>query len=175
MYDLCKNNQRVAKLQLTKVAHRLGEPILGILDFGEASVSTYKVSIFLESQEIVDPSISLRQTQHIARVSRKCHSEFHTFCLNNHSLAFSLPIPTTASPDFQTTGVKLQYHLKFEFITNTSTPYLSINADERHEHYQSQQRVPVSTCDCQIPIKVYGSPNGSDRATYGRPHSFPVH
>ncbi|KAI8344340.1 Rgp1-domain-containing protein [Chlamydoabsidia padenii] len=182
MYDLCKNNQRVAKLQLTKVAHRLGEPILGILNFGEATLSTYKVSIFLESQEIVESSISLRQPQYIARVSRKSHSEFHTFCLNNHTLAFSLPIPTTASPEFQTTGVKLQYHLKFEFITtnqsrpsNTSTSYLSINTDERHHHYQSKQQVQVSTFDCQIPIKVYGSPNGSDRATYGRPHTFPVH
>lgn len=43
MYDLCKNNQRVAKLQLTKMAHRLGESILGVLDFSEATLSTYKV------------------------------------------------------------------------------------------------------------------------------------
>lgn len=51
MYDLCKNNQRVAKLQLTKVAHRLGEPILGILDFGDASVSTCKVKETKESTQ----------------------------------------------------------------------------------------------------------------------------
>ncbi|KAI8084935.1 Rgp1-domain-containing protein [Halteromyces radiatus] len=187
MYDLCKNNQRVAKLQLTKMAHRLGEPVLGILDFSEASLSTYKVSIFLESHEIVESSISLRQPEHIARVSRKCHSEFHTFCLNHRRLAFSLPIPTTASPEFQTTGVKLQYNLKFEFITNnqtrinqnqtsisSSSPYLSINIDERHQHFQAQPQVQVSNFDCHIPIKVYGSPNGSDRAIYGRPHTFPV-
>ncbi|CAO3600805.1 unnamed protein product [Absidia cylindrospora] len=181
MYDLCKNNQRVAKLQLTKMAHRLGEPVLGVLDFGEASLSTYKVSIFLESQEIVESSISQRQPQHIARVSRKCHSEFHTFCLNHRRLAFSLPIPSTASPDFQTTGVKLQYNLKFEFITNnqskassSSLSYLSINVDERHQHFQSQQQVQVSTFDCLIPIKIYGSPSGSDRAIYGRPHTFSV-
>ncbi|KAI8341173.1 Rgp1-domain-containing protein [Chlamydoabsidia padenii] len=185
MYDICKNNQRVAKLQLTKMAHRLGEPILGVLDFGEATLSTYKVSIFLESQELVESSISLRQPQHIARVSRKCHSEFHAFCLNNRRLAFSLPIPSTASPDFQTTGVKLQYNLKFEFITSnqsrstdtsiTSSPsYLSINNDQRHQHFQGLQQVQVSTFDCGIPVKIYGSPSGSDRAVYGRPHTFPV-
>lgn len=44
MYDICKNNQRVAKLHLIKTAHRLGEPVIGVLDFSEAVLSTYKVS-----------------------------------------------------------------------------------------------------------------------------------
>ncbi|CAO3611927.1 unnamed protein product [Cunninghamella blakesleeana] len=186
MYDLCKNNQRVAKLQLTKMAHRLGESILGVLDFSEATLSTYKVSMYLESHEVVETSIALRSPQYLTRVSRKCHSEFHSFCLNNRRLAFSLPIPTTASPEFQTTGVKLQYYLKLEFITNNQLKnnndtdslspisYLSIHVDERHRFFQSQQDVQVSTFDCQIPIKIYGSPNGSDRAVYGRPHTFSV-
>lgn len=43
MYDICKNNQRVAKLHLIKTAHRLGEPVIGVLDFSEAILSTYKV------------------------------------------------------------------------------------------------------------------------------------
>lgn len=47
MYDICKNNQRVAKLHLIKTAHRLGEPVIGVLDFSEAILSTYKVT-FLE-------------------------------------------------------------------------------------------------------------------------------
>lgn len=167
--------------------------------------------MYLESHEVVESSIALRSPQYLTRVSRKCHSEFHSFCLNNRRLAFSLPIPTTASPEFQTTGgknisfififyfitlllihfsffllVKLQYYLKLEFITsnqpknNNDTEslspksYLSINIDERHKFFQSQQDVQVSTFDCQIPIKIYGSPNGSDRAVYGRPHTFSV-
>lgn len=44
MYDICKNNQRVAKLHLIKTAHRLGEPVIGVLDFSEAILSTYKVN-----------------------------------------------------------------------------------------------------------------------------------
>jgi hypothetical protein len=148
----------------------------------------------------VESSISLRQPQHIARVSRKSHSEFHAFCLNHQRLAFSLPIPATVSPDFQTTGgkscrwsdeshplitlyfsiVKLQYNLRFEFITNNlskntdvvvSSPYLPVNIDQRQRHFQAHQQVQVSTFDCNIPVKIYGSPSGSDR---GRPHTFSV-
>ncbi|KAF7728895.1 hypothetical protein EC973_005290 [Apophysomyces ossiformis] len=180
MYDICKNNQRVAQLHLIKTAYRLGEPVMGVLDFEGAALSTFEVSIFLESNEAVEPSIALRQPHQIARISRKCHAEHHSFCLGHRQLAFSLPIPTIASPEFQTTGVKLQYYLKFEFITSTqnesifSPLFLPINVDNRHKHYQSAQQVDVSTFDCQIPIRVYGSPGGADRALYGRPHSFSV-
>ena len=56
--------------------------------------------------------------------------------------------------------------------TNIPASYIPINVDERHRHYQSAQDVNVSTFDCQIPIRVYGSPGGTDRAVYGRPYTF---
>ncbi|KAI7877208.1 Rgp1-domain-containing protein [Lichtheimia hyalospora FSU 10163] len=187
MFDICKNNQRVAQLHLTKTSYRLGEAVLGVLDFEHAVLPTYEVSILLESNEIVESDIALRQPNQIARISRKCYAEHHSFCLSHRRLAFSLPIPTIASPEFQTTGVKLQYYLKFEFIVaqrpkrlSTSTPpkaqppFIPINADDRHKHYQAAQDIDVSTFDCQIPIRVYGSPGGTDRAVYGRPYTFLV-
>ncbi|KAK4516625.1 uncharacterized protein ATC70_011601 [Mucor velutinosus] len=176
MYDICKNNQRVAKLHLIKTAHRLGEPVIGVLDFSEAILSTYKISIFLESCESVEDTISLRTPQHISRVSRKTHSDFHSFCLDNKRLSFSLPIPATASPEFQTTGVSLKYFLKFEFITSIDNqpPFIPIIKDEKHVHHQCLQDIEVSTFDCQIPLTIYGSPGGVDRALYGRPHTFRV-
>lgn len=83
--------------------------------------------------------------------------------------------------------VKLQYYLKFEFIVaqrpkrlSTSSPpkaqpsFIPINVDDRHKHYQAAQDIDVSTFDCQIPIRVYGSPGGTDRAVYGRPYTFLV-
>ncbi|KAI9282755.1 Rgp1-domain-containing protein [Sporodiniella umbellata] len=174
MYDIYKNNQRVAKLHLIKTAHRLGEPIMGILDFNEATLPTYKMSIFLESCEVVQDTIALREQQHIARASRKTHSDYHSFSLGNQRLSFSLPIPATSSPDFQTTCVSLKYYLKFEFITGLDAPFIPINTDERHRHYQCLQDVEVSTFDCEIPITIYGSPGGQDRALFGRPHTFRV-
>ncbi|KAI9497852.1 Rgp1-domain-containing protein [Zychaea mexicana] len=207
MFDICKSNQRVAQLHMTKTAYRLGEAVLGVLDFEHAILPTYEVSILLESNEIIESDIALRPAQQITRISRKCYAEHHSFCLSHRRLAFSLPIPSIASPEFQTTGVKLQYYLKFEFIvtqkpaanpdTTTSTTanhsspsssssnsttatssipasYIPINVDERHRHFQSAQDVDVSTFDCQIPIRVYGSPGGTDRAVYGRPYTFLV-
>lgn len=43
MFDICKNNQRVAHLNLTKTAYRLGEAVMGVLDFEHAIIPTYEV------------------------------------------------------------------------------------------------------------------------------------
>lgn len=108
MFDICKNNQRVAQLHLTKTAYRLGEAVMGILDFEHASTPTFEVTILLESNEVVEPTIAVRQPQQIARISRKCYAEHHSFSLGHQRLAFSLPIPAIASPEFQTTGGKMK-------------------------------------------------------------------
>lgn len=55
MYDLCKNNQRIAKLHLVKTAHRLGEPVVGVLDFSEATLSTFKVLYLKREREKKKP------------------------------------------------------------------------------------------------------------------------
>ncbi|KAI9319707.1 Rgp1-domain-containing protein [Dichotomocladium elegans] len=185
MFDIGKSHMRVAQLHLTKTSYRLGEAVLGVLDFEGAALPTYEVSILLESNEVVESDIALRQPHQIARISRKCYAEHHSFCLSHQRLSFSLPIPTIASPEFQTTGVKLQYYIKLEFIvsqkavqastpaTSTASPsFIPINVDERHRHYQAAQNINVSTFDCQIPIRVYGAPGGTDRAVYGRPYTF---
>lgn len=72
--------------------------------------------------------------------------------------------------------VSLEYFLKFEFITgiDSQPPFIPIITDGKHRHYQGLQDIEVSTFDCQIPLTVYGSPGGVDRALYGRPHTFRV-
>ena len=44
MFDICKNNQRVAQLHMTKTAYRLGEAVQGVLDFEHAVLPTYEVN-----------------------------------------------------------------------------------------------------------------------------------
>ena len=43
MFDICKNNHRVAQLHMTKTAYRLGEAVQGVLDFEHAILPTYEV------------------------------------------------------------------------------------------------------------------------------------
>lgn len=63
-----------------------------------------QVSVTLESSEIVESSIANRPQQQIARMTRKVHGEHHEFCLNARRISFAISIPTSSTPDFQTTG-----------------------------------------------------------------------
>lgn len=89
-----------------KTAHRLGEPVMGVLNFNGSELPTYHINITLESDEEIEPTIALKSQQQNKKVTRKIHSEHHEFCLNSQRVAFSLPVPMMATPDFQTTGGK---------------------------------------------------------------------
>ncbi|CAG8632155.1 8546_t:CDS:2 [Acaulospora morrowiae] len=174
-YDICKNNQCVAQLCLLKTSYRLGDIVIGTLNFAEAVIPTYQVSITLENSETVEPSIANRPQPQIARVTRKVHGEHHEFCLNAQRISFAISIPTNCTPDFATTGVKLQWYLRLEFITGPKDqlPLVSLNVDERHHYHQAIEEVNVETFDCSIPIKVYPTSYESAR-TFPSQHIFRV-
>ncbi|CAJ0641833.1 13995_t:CDS:10 [Entrophospora sp. SA101] len=132
-----------------------------------AVIPSFQVSITLENSEIVESSIAKRPQNQISRQTRKVHGEHHEFCLNSERISFSISIPTHATPDFSTTGVKLQWGIRLEFITGPKghVPLVTLTADERHHYYQAVEDVRVETFDCFIPIKVYPTSYESARTT----------
>jgi hypothetical protein len=65
--------------------------------------------VYLESNEVIDPSIAQRQPSYIARVSKKKHAGHHAFCRNDRRLTFALAVPTSESPEFQTSASKVLF------------------------------------------------------------------
>lgn len=65
------------------------------------------MSVLLESHEVVDTSISQRPASYITKVSRKRHAGHYAFCRNDARTTFSLAVPASESPEFQTTGSKI--------------------------------------------------------------------
>ncbi|CAJ0762493.1 7725_t:CDS:2 [Entrophospora sp. SA101] len=167
--------KRVAQLCLLKTSYRLGDIVTGIVNFNGAVIPSFQVSITLENSEIVESSIAKRPQNQISRQTRKVHGEHHEFCLNSERISFSISIPTHATPDFSTTGVKLQWGIRLEFITGPKghVPLVTLTADERHHYYQAVEDVRVETFDCFIPIKVYPTSYESAR-TFPSHHTFRV-
>ncbi|GAA5795064.1 hypothetical protein HPULCUR_000415 [Helicostylum pulchrum] len=159
-FDICKNNQRVAQLHLLKSLYRLGEPIQGIVDFEGAVLPTFQISISLESHEIVDTSIAQRQPNYIAKVSRKKHAGHYAFCKDNLCTSFSLAVPTSESPEFQTTT---------KFITSEQESF-DLVGDKNHKQSHTPDAIQTSHFDCQILIHIFGSSG----TVFGGPHIFTV-
>ncbi|KAF4551979.1 Rgp1-like protein [Elsinoe fawcettii] len=137
-FTIARAGQHVGVLTILRPAFRLGETVLVKIDFRPpvpsantahpagapvasmqgTGLSTYLVTISLETSERVDPSLALRSATSIARVTRKVHASATETVLFAGQACFGLEIPTGATPSFETTGVRLDWRVRVEFTTS---------------------------------------------------------
>lgn len=177
-FNITRSGQPVAVLTLLRPAYRLGEAVIGTLNFTAPGVSpnaliqasNYSVVVELESSEHVDPSLALRSNNSIHRVTRKVHALQKENSLFARQISFNLAIPSYASPSFETTGVSLVWRLKIEFTTQRlvtgQKPDLNgaaaelmdeISRDERGITSIAKERLAADTFEIAVPIKVFGA------------------
>ncbi|TKA82705.1 hypothetical protein B0A55_01279 [Friedmanniomyces simplex] len=181
-FNIARSGQPVAVLTLLRPAYRLGEAVTGIIDFTSpppasglpAQVSTYTVLLELESAERVEPSLALRSSSSINRVTRKSHAAVHENTLFARQVPFSLGVPYTAAPTFETTGVSLAWRLRVEFTTQRQQLGVTsgvhgqgvmegedmleeLGTDERGTALIARERLLADTFEITIPLRVYGA------------------
>ncbi|KAL1305054.1 hypothetical protein AAFC00_001992 [Neodothiora populina] len=131
-FTIARSGQFVAVFSVVRPAYRLGETIVGVIDFRPpvpdtphssrtksrvSTIPTYALSISLESLEHVEPSLALRSASSISRATRKCHAQVVENVLFARQTGFRLEIPMSATPGFETTGVGLKWRIRVEFVT----------------------------------------------------------
>lgn len=180
-FNIARSGQPVAVLTLLRPAYRLGETIIGTIDFTVPPSSqddanqalTYSVNLELESAERVDPSLALRSGSSIQRVTRKVHASMRENSLFARALSFSLAIPAHATPTFETTGVSLLWRLRVEFTTERQPAHMSwpeddgqdggrelleeIGKDERGASLLAKERLMAETFEIAVPLRIYGA------------------
>lgn len=142
-FNISRAGQPVAVLTILRPAYRLGEAVIGTIDFTAPSPSsattasphipTYAVLVELESAEQIDASLALRSKSSIHRVTRKTHAAVRENTLFARHISFNLTIPPTATPSFDTTGVSLVWRLRVEFTVprqGQPPPVIDIGGDE---------------------------------------------
>ncbi|RKP06086.1 reduced growth phenotype protein 1, partial [Thamnocephalis sphaerospora] len=105
-FNLSLNGQRVALLRLAKTTFRLGDTVRGMLDFANAALSCYHVSIGLETVETIVPGHARGNAHNVERITRRRHTEWHAHCHSLSKLGFALVVPPELSPDFETSTGK---------------------------------------------------------------------
>ncbi|GAA5898453.1 hypothetical protein JCM6882_007779 [Rhodosporidiobolus microsporus] len=126
-YDINKDGYQVASLTLVKSAYRLGETVNGsvVINSGEGRV--LRVSARLETHELVETTISTLPAPRMRQMTRRLHSEHHEMTLDSARVGFALAIPSGATPDFGTSGVKLQWSVRLSFLIIPPSPDASAN------------------------------------------------
>lgn len=180
-FNIARGGHPVAVLTLLRPAYRLGEAVIGTIDFTAPSASsrapsqspTYAVLAELESAERVDPSLALRSGNSINRVTRRVHASVRENALFARQVSFNLTVPSNATATFETTGVSLVWRLRVEFTTERQVQGLGldpngegdgaelleeIGADERGKTFIARERLAADTFEIEVPLRVFGTP-----------------
>ncbi|KAF8252163.1 Rgp1-domain-containing protein [Wilcoxina mikolae CBS 423.85] len=178
IFEIARNGHRVAAITMARPAYKLGESIAAVVDFTNSEIPCYHIHASLESSEKVDTDLALRSASSIHRATRKVYAQHSESTLFANRIIFTPTIPSSASPEFSTSGVSNSWVLRFEFITSAISSRAQSDgeglfddlleqtyADDRGELYEPRQGIFVESFDASIPVKIY--PNGSDPGTTG--------
>ena len=170
-FEITRSGRRVAAIMLARPAYRLGETITAAVDFQEAGVSCRFLTATLETSETVDANIALRSRASIHRVTRRIIASQSESTLFAKKVVFSPMIPSNATPEFVTSGVNLEWKLRFEFITSQTRDGAELDdglddlleevaKDDRGTVMAAVQGLPCETFDVTVPLRVYGATAG---------------
>ena len=164
-FEITRGGHRVAVISLARPAYRLGETVSAIIEFQESDISCYSLHATLESSESIDPSIALRSKASIQRVTRRVHVSHAEPTLFQQRASFSPIIPTNVTPGFITSGISLEWNLRFEFVTGRNRHDEEIEDEDLLEEVAKDDRGSVAaavqalsceTFDVAVPLKIYG-------------------
>ena len=122
-YDISKDGKVAAILTLVRSRYRLGETITGVININNqhSLARIARMSATLETFEEIQPTIATLPAGRLQRATRMVHAEHHESVLDKGRASFSLCIPSGASPEFVTSGVKLNWLVRLSFLTVSAT------------------------------------------------------
>lgn len=175
-FEINRSGERVAVIMLARPAFRLGETIVAAVDFQDSDVSCYSLHATLETSEIIDPTIALRSKTSVHRVTRRIHASQFKNTISAGRVLFSPMIPINGTPEFITSGVNLEWRLRFEFVTSRldDTDDLEdcfdglmeeVAQDERGIVKAAVQGLPCENFDVTVSLRVYGATTALDEKT----------
>ncbi|KAJ5569421.1 Reduced growth phenotype protein 1 [Penicillium hispanicum] len=166
-FEIARDGQRIAVVVLNRPVHRLGETIIATVDFGDAAIPCYAVRASLETSEKVVPTLAVRSNASIHRTTRRIHASLFENTLYATRVVFSPAIPISATPTILTSGVTLDWDLRFEFVTPnvpddpghgpSGTRLLEVlSSDDRGKVLSAMEYLGCESFEISIPLTVYG-------------------
>jgi len=167
-FEIARSGKRVAVVMLARPAYRLGETISAVIDFSDAEIPCYAIHASLETSEKVDDSISLRSEASILRVTRKVHASHSESTLFARRVVFAPTIPSSATPEFITSSVSLEWRVRIEFVTprllrehNVELGYADlleeVTRDDRGLVLAAAEALDCESFEIAVPLRIYGA------------------
>lgn len=168
-FEIARDGRRIAVVVLNRPAHRLGETIIATVDFTDAALPCYALRATLETSEKVAPTLAVRSSASIHRATRRIHASFFENTLFSTKVVFTPAIPVAATPTILTSGVTLDWEMRFEFVTPGSLSgsgsgpsgvdlleSISGDDDPRGRALSALESLQCESFEIAIPLAVYG-------------------
>uniref|UniRef100_U5EY67 Putative retrograde golgi transport protein rgp1 n=1 Tax=Corethrella appendiculata TaxID=1370023 RepID=U5EY67_9DIPT len=166
-YLITNKRGKVGRFCLFKSAYKLGEDIVGTLDFSCGTVKCVQLSVTLQSEEIVlkkssssgtlERQNSQSETESTAPAATGRITNFtkhHEVCLGLSQTQMILPVPLYVTPTFSTDLVEVKWRLHFQFVTSTNEELnQQINAEVLE--WQAPTDISIETMIWNLPVTIY--------------------
>ncbi|KAI1403711.1 Rgp1-domain-containing protein [Hypoxylon fuscum] len=180
-FEIARNGRRVGVVMLARPAYKLGESISMAIDFTGAEIPCYAIHAALETAERVEPGLALRSEASIHRVTRKVYGSSSEATLFARRVVFNPTIPISATPEFITSSLSLEWKIRIEFVVpssaNEDLDFGSPQPGDPHHLLEEISRdergglvlVAAENLECEsfevaVPLRVYGAVcNGLER------------
>ncbi|XP_052807566.1 RAB6A-GEF complex partner protein 2-like [Mya arenaria] len=154
-YNITNTRGRVARCILFKTAFKLGEDIIGIMDFSDTTVPCVQYCVTLQSEETISEECRKKNTQGSSLTSYVRHQDMCLHTLKSH---FSIPVPLTATPCFITDIVCQRWRLHFEFVTSNDAMQGETRTNEDGStSWRGPASMNVETMVWDLPVKIFPS------------------
>lgn len=174
-YLISNRRGRVGRFCLFKSAYKLGEDIVGTLDFACRTVRCVQVSVTLQCEEVLlKPPTAQEQQQKQQRDGSTADAaaaasgttvpapgagkivgftKHHEVCAGLLQTQMILPVPLHVTPSFATPLVDVRWRLHFEFVTSTSEGLKPLHQDA--DRWQAPTDIPIETMVWNLPVTLY--------------------
>lgn len=170
-FVIARNGLRVGVVLLTRPFYKLGEVVTMAVDLSDAEIPCYAVHMTLETSEKVDPSLAVRSEVSIHRVSRKVYVTSSDTTLYSRRVVFTPTIPISATPEFYTSGVSLDWKIRVEFVVPSRGEDAEGDQPPPSHHLLEQiskdergglvlaavENLACESFDVSVPLRVYGA------------------
>ncbi|PAV76809.1 hypothetical protein WR25_25934 [Diploscapter pachys] len=156
IFNMTNTLGKVTTLSLPKKAFRLGEDIVGSLDFQNAAVTCVQYSVNLETEEklIEESNREKEKSKTSGRKNIVVYGTDHKVCAFIKNTGFRIPIPMQLPPTFHTDIVHLKWKLRFEFVTTTADNSEIFPLSVDSSQTQAPKEVAIETLNWETDIFV---------------------
>lgn len=154
-YVITNRRGKVGRFCLFKPCYKLGEDIIGTLDFSCRTIRCVQLSVTLQCEEILagKPNKSSPESKD-ATGKITNFTKHHEICIGLLQTQMILPIPLHVTPSFFTDLVDVRWRLHFQFVTTTSDELMPSDGPES---WHGPKNLDIETMVWNLPITIYST------------------